>query len=111
MAKHMHTTFSCDRCKCDLGEKLPSRAQQALVQASFNYSEGPGPSFNWDDLCDPCEQAVKAFFLANPVDMAVTGSERREARAWWAEVAAYVNTDMAEYIMVRARRIMGTWKP
>jgi len=111
MAKHTHTTYSCDRCKAAIGKSALERNQRSNVTASFNWREGPGPSFQWVDLCDDCDKAVKAFFLTSPVDMGVTGSERREARVWWVEVSAYVNTDMAEYIMVRARRIMGTWKP
>ncbi|MCW1985550.1 UNVERIFIED_ORG: hypothetical protein M2348_001282 [Sphingomonas sp. R1F5B] len=111
MAKHTHTTYSCDRCKTDLGTTLPDHKQETVITASFNWREGPGPTFHWKDLCDPCRSAVRAFFLTSPVDMGVTASERREARVWWTEVSAFVNTDMAEYIMVRARRIMGTWKP
>lgn len=111
MAEHTHTTYSCDRCKADLGIERPKRAQTSIVNAEFGWTEGPGPSFKWRDLCDPCDVAVKAFFLTSPVDMHVTGSERHEARVWWAEVGAYVNKEMAEYIMVRARRIMGGWKP
>lgn len=111
MAKHTHTTFSCDRCKCDLGSTLPNRQQNSYVKASFHWNSGPGPEFDWADLCDPCLSAVRAFFLIGPIEMAVRAEERREARVWWAEVAAYVNTEMAEYIMVRTRRIMGTWKP
>lgn len=111
MAKHTHTTYSCDRCKADLGSELPDHNQATVINASFNWREGPGPAFKWQDLCDPCRSAVRAFFLTSPVDMGVTALERKEARVWWAEVGAFVNTDMAEYIMVRARRIMGTWKP
>jgi hypothetical protein len=111
VAKHTHTTFSCDRCKCDLGAELPNHPQENVVKAYFNWKEGPGPVFEWTDLCEPCRGAVRAFFLTGPVEMAVRAEERREARVWWAEVASYVNTERAEYIMVRARRIMGTWKP
>lgn len=111
MSEHTHTTYACDRCKADLGDKRPERNQASVVQATFNWREGPGPVFKWSDLCDGCNTAVQAFFLTSPVDMAVTGSERREARVWWAEVGAYVNKEMAEYIMVRTRRMMGSWKP
>ncbi len=111
MAEHTHTTYSCDRCKADLGEKRPKRNQSSTVDASFNWTEGPGPNFKWRDLCDPCDIAVRAFFLTSPLDLNVTLSERREARAWFAEVLAYVNTEMGEYIMARARRMVGGWKP
>jgi len=111
MAEHTHKTYTCDRCKVDLGRERPKRNQQSRVVASFNWNEGPGPNFDWTDLCDSCNAAVRAFFLFGPVEMGVTGSERREARVWWAEVSSYVNKDRAEYIMVRAKRIMGGWKP
>lgn len=62
MAEHIHLTYTCDRCKADLGEKRPYRDQQAEVRAAFNYTEGPGPSFRWDDLCDACVSEVRAFF-------------------------------------------------
>ncbi|CDO37635.1 hypothetical protein [Novosphingobium sp. KN65.2] len=111
MAKHTHTTFSCDRCKADLGDEQPRRNQQSLVNACFNWREGPGPNFNWIDLCDSCDAAVKAFFLTSATDLAPTQSEMRDARVWWAEVSSYVNRDMAGYIMVRARRMLEGWKP
>lgn len=111
MAEHTHTTYSCDRCKKEIGSERPYRPQNTSIDASFHYVEGPGPSFKWRDLCDGCNSAARAFFLFGPVEMGVTSSERREARVWWAEVGAYVNKEMAEYIMVRTKRIMGSWKP
>lgn len=109
MAEHNHTTYSCDRCKAELGSERPRRAQRSVVRASFNYQDGPGPDFTWADLCDGCDTAAKAFFLTSPAAMGVTSSERREARKWWEEVAAYKNLEIGEYIMVRTRRIMGTF--
>lgn len=111
MAEHQHTTYSCDRCKADLGASRPKRQQSSVVVASFHWDEGPGPNFNWKDLCDPCNFAVRSFFLTSPAEMNVLQSERRDARIWWGEVATYVNKEMAEYIMVRARRMLGGWKP
>lgn len=111
MAQHVHTTYTCDRCKCDLGTTRPKRDVDCIVEAHFPSIQKSSHHFKWNDLCDSCDVAVKAFFLTSPVSMNVTGSERREARIWWAEVGAYVNTEMAEYIMVRVRRIMGGWKP
>lgn len=111
MAKHIHVSFTCDRCKADLGDKPPVRSQKSQVAANFNWTEGHGPSFSWVDLCDPCDAAVRAFFLPEPLDLRPTADDRREARVWWAKVAAYVNEEAAEYIMVRARRIIGERKP
>ncbi len=66
MSEHIHKTNSCDRCKADLGDKRPSRLQTSKVTASFNWLEGPGPSFWWEDLCDTCDAEVKAFFGVKP---------------------------------------------
>lgn len=63
MAEHVHKTYTCDRCKASLGSERPKPSQGANVRASFNWSEGPGPSFQWDDLCSDCRKAVFAFFL------------------------------------------------
>ena len=111
MAEHIHTTYSCDRCAADLGAAKPYREPVAIIKASFASLQKPAQHFEWNHLCDRCDTAVRAFFLTSPIEMNVTGHERREARVWWAEVSAYVNTEMAEYIMVRARRVLGGWKP
>lgn len=65
MAQHTHTTYSCDRCKADLGCVPPTRFQASTVDATFHSLEGPGPSFRWRDLCDPCHLAAKVFFLSS----------------------------------------------
>lgn len=109
MAEHVHKSYSCDRCKADLGPDRPNHGQGAVISAAFNWREGPGPTFKWDDLCDGCRSAVMAFFL--PADLHPAQSELREARVWWNEVNDYVNKDMAAYVMARARRMLGGWKP
>lgn len=65
MAEHVHRTYSCDRCKADLGTERPKHAQESEVTASFNWSEGPGPIFRWKDLCTDCRKAVFDFFMPN----------------------------------------------
>lgn len=62
MAEHVHKTYTCDRCKADLGDVRPKRSQQTKVVATFDSMEGPGPGFHWLDLCDGCDRAVKVFF-------------------------------------------------
>lgn len=62
MATHTHTTYSCDRCKTDMGSVKRKHPQEATVTASFNWSEGPGPTFKWVDLCEPCRDDVFKFF-------------------------------------------------
>ncbi|GEM_PF-5780199 len=109
MAEHTHTTYSCDRCKEEIGSERPKRSIQAEVSAHFPYLEGPGPNFKWRDLCDECDLQVKAFFL--PKEVRPAAEEKRQGRLWFAEVLAYANKDMADYIMARARRIMGDWRP
>jgi hypothetical protein len=111
MAVFTHTTYACDRCKADLGDKEPKRPQGAVVDASFHWTEGPGPHFTWRHLCDRCDTTVKAFFLSSVSDLSFRQSELAEARQWWDEVREYANKDMAAYIMARARRMLGGWKP
>lgn len=66
MAEHVHKTYSCDRCKADLGDKRPQRIQTTEVVAAFHWRDGPGPQFKWADLCDRCDSEVKAFFGVRP---------------------------------------------
>lgn len=68
MAEHIHKSYTCDRCKADLGSELPRHSQRADVSASFNWSTGPGPTFKWTDMCDECRAEVFAFFQPNEWD-------------------------------------------
>ena len=63
MAEHITKSYTCDRCRKELGCERPRRTQKATVRASFHYQEGPGPAFDWQDLCDECDQKVKLFFV------------------------------------------------
>ena len=65
MAEHVHKTYSCDRCKADLGAERPSHSQEADIVASFNWQDGPGAVFKWKDLCTACRDDVFAFFKPN----------------------------------------------
>lgn len=109
MAEHVYKSYTCDKCKCNLGNERPKRSQDTRVAATFNWSDGSGPAFLWKDLCDPCNDAIRAFFL--PSLNFCTSTEKKNARLWFAEVLSYVNKDMADHIMVRARRMMQDWKP
>ena len=62
MAEHIHKTYSCDRCKADLGDKRPNRAQGCEVSAAFHWLAGPGPTFKWVDVCDECRAEIRSFF-------------------------------------------------
>lgn len=62
MAEHIHKTYSCDRCKTDLGTTRPRHGQSTRVTARFDYSEGPGPNYDWTDLCVSCRKIVMEFF-------------------------------------------------
>lgn len=105
MAEHTHTTYSCDRCKADLGIKRPNRTLRTAVTARFDYVEGPGPNFAWNDLCDACDTAVKAFFVPREGLTGLTISERREGRVWMAKIVAAENTDLADYMIQRMRSL------
>lgn len=65
MAEHVHKTYSCDRCKADMGSVRPKHSQSTDIVANFNWAEGPGPMFIWKDLCDDCRREVFAFFGVN----------------------------------------------
>jgi hypothetical protein len=105
MAEHTHTTYSCDRCKADLGSKRPMRTMRTNVAARFDYSEGPGPNFNWTDLCDACDTAVKAFFVPREGLTGLSVSARREGRVWMAKILAAENKDLADYMIAQMRAL------
>lgn len=63
MGSKTTTTYFCDRCDAEIGDKLPKRAQESKVSGQFHYESGPGPTFTWKDLCNKCDTAVKLFFL------------------------------------------------
>jgi hypothetical protein len=106
MAEHVHKSYSCDRCKADLGAERPKRDQPPLIRASFNYDSGPGPTYDWSDLCDSCNDAVRAFFL--PIgELRPPQSEKGDARAGIRALFEWGNKDAADYILVRCWRILG----
>ncbi len=111
MAKHTHVTHTCDRCGADVPEAWLARGEAINLDVTFSSITNASHGLTWTDLCERCDSAVRAFFIPSPLAMNVGRDERRDARVWWATVGAYVNEEMAEYIMVRARRIIGDWKP
>lgn len=116
--EHVHKTYSCDRCQKEIGSERPKRSQGAIVTATFNWADGPGPSYDWKDLCDPCYGFVKAFFLrplqeshAPPAGYdRPTKEEKESARAWAIGLLDMPNTDIGEHMLVRAMRLMGDSK-
>lgn len=107
MAEHTHTTYSCDRCKADLGSERPNRSMRTNVVARFDYTEGPGPAFQWVDLCDSCDEAVKAFFIPREGLTGLSASERRDNREWMRRVVEAANTDLSDYMIRRLRKMSG----
>lgn len=105
MAAHTHTTYSCDRCKCDLGSELPNHSQRTNVQARFDYAEGPGPVYGWTDLCDSCRAFVLQVFKVDPLPR-LSATARKEARDYFTKLLAIPNADMADYAMWRARVLL-----
>lgn len=65
MAEHVHKTYTCDRCKASMTERKPPHPWGTVqIRGYFEYREGPGPKFTWNDLCQPCGDVVTAFFKA-----------------------------------------------
>lgn len=105
VAKKTHITYSCDRCKADLGSELKRRSMGAVVTARFDYTEGPGPNFAWNDLCDACDTAVKAFFVPREGLKALSASARQDGRVWMAKILAAENKDLADHMIQRMRAL------
>lgn len=111
MAKHTTHTYTCDRCSADVPESWLQRGEGVTVKATFFSLKKGRRDREWEHICERCTAAITAFFDPDPLTMNVTAEDRRDARVWWATVTAYVNKEMAEYIMVRARRMIGDWTP
>lgn len=105
MAQHTAVTYSCDRC----GGELPSKGgvrpwSNASVKMIFHTTEGPGPQFEWKDLCDNCVTTLKAFFLPAP-SLYPTSTEKKDAREQLATMLNWANTEATDYVAVRILRI------
>ena len=64
MATITHTTFACDRCGANLGDKKP--AENLMVRASKDGEWASEFVVKWDHFCARCAREVDAFFRSRP---------------------------------------------
>jgi hypothetical protein len=60
MAEHIAKSYSCDRCKSDLGSERPN--SKAVVTAYFEGEWAPECRAEWKDLCPSCRSSALEFF-------------------------------------------------
>ena len=52
------TRWRCDRCGAEM-DKRPHTTPKPYVSIGYGYDEGPGPSVEWREFCQPCATIVE----------------------------------------------------
>lgn len=52
--------WRCDRCGIVL-DSNPRCYPASRLSGGYYYSDGPGPSFDWKELCSPCSIKVECL--------------------------------------------------